>query len=139
MTNELDDALRLADRLLDEPNADPDDDLRVLARHLRRQFESHERYKQALQRANGYLILHGQEPVKLEYAPEPRAVPCACPEGMCAKQGASYIVDLDKPFQCRAEKSGAALKPIEFGNAPPDSDFDTGPMNAAADQRSRSE
>lgn len=68
MADELVDALRLADRLLDEPNADPDDDLRTLARNLNRQFESHERYKQALTRANGYLIKHGHEPVKLEYA-----------------------------------------------------------------------
>lgn len=71
MTNELDDALRLADRLLDEPNADPDDDLRMLARHLRRQFESYERYKNALQTANGFLIMNNLEPVKLEYAHEP--------------------------------------------------------------------
>jgi hypothetical protein len=68
MANELDDALRLADRLLDEPYADPDDDLRMLARHLRRQFESHERYKKALQTANGFLIMNNLEPVKLEYA-----------------------------------------------------------------------
>lgn len=67
MGNELDDALRLANRLLDEPNADPDDDLRVLSRHLTRQFELHERYKKALYTANGYLIQHGREPVKLEY------------------------------------------------------------------------
>lgn len=75
MSNELNDALRLADRLLEEPYADPDDDLRVLARHLRRQFESHERYKKALQTANGFLIQHDLEPVKLEYAPtgNPRA------------------------------------------------------------------
>lgn len=26
------------------------------------------RYKQALTRANGFLIMHGREPVKLEYA-----------------------------------------------------------------------
>ena len=68
MADELVDALRLADRLLDEPNADPDDDLRTLARNLNRQFESYERYKQALQRANGLLIMNGFEPVKLEYA-----------------------------------------------------------------------
>jgi hypothetical protein len=70
MPNELDDALRLADRLLDEPYADPDDDLRVLARHLRRQWESHERYKKALTTANGFLIMHDLEPVKLEYSSE---------------------------------------------------------------------
>lgn len=67
MANELDDALRLAERLLDEPYADPDDDLRVLSRHLTRQFDCHERYKKALQTANGFLIQHGLEPVKLEY------------------------------------------------------------------------
>ena len=37
--SEWDDALALADRLLDEPNADPDDDLRMLARHLLRSEE----------------------------------------------------------------------------------------------------
>lgn len=30
--------------------------------------EEHARYKQALTRANGFLIMHGHEPVKLEYA-----------------------------------------------------------------------
>ncbi len=69
MADELVDALRLADRLLDEPNADPDDDLRTLARNLNRQFESHERYKKALYTANGRLIINNLEPVKLEYAP----------------------------------------------------------------------
>lgn len=67
MADELHDALRLADRLLDEPNADPDDDLRMLSRQLTRQFESHQRYKNALQTANGRLIMHDLEPVKLEY------------------------------------------------------------------------
>lgn len=71
--SELHDVLELADRLLDEPNADPDDDLRMLARHLRRQFESHERYKQALQCANGLLIMNGIEPVKLSYSSFPTA------------------------------------------------------------------
>jgi hypothetical protein len=33
------DALNLANRLLDEPNADPDDDLRTLARQLTRKHE----------------------------------------------------------------------------------------------------
>ncbi len=70
---ELDDALNLANRLLEEPNADPDDDLRVLSRHLTRQFESHERYKKALQTANGFLIQHGLEPVKLEYSRDNKA------------------------------------------------------------------
>lgn len=69
MADELHDALQLADRLLDEPNADPDDDLRMLSRHLQRQFESHQRYKRALQTANGFLIQAGHEPVKLEYGP----------------------------------------------------------------------
>lgn len=67
MENELHKALGLANRLLDTPLADPDDDLRLLSRHLVRQFESHERYKKALQTANGYLIRQGFEPVKLEY------------------------------------------------------------------------
>lgn len=67
MANELDDALFLANAALDVPNADPDDDIRTLSRHLIRQYESHERYKKALQTANGFLIQHGLEPVKLEY------------------------------------------------------------------------
>lgn len=75
MANELDDALRLADRLLDEPYADPDDDLRVLARHLRRQYESHQRYAHALRTANGFLIINNLEPVKLEYSSETASAP----------------------------------------------------------------
>lgn len=67
MRFELNEALQLAERLLDEPYADPDDDLRTLSRHLVRETQSHERYKQALQRANGFLIMHNLEPVKLEY------------------------------------------------------------------------
>lgn len=67
MGSELDDALFLANSVLDVPNADPDDDIRTLARHLIRQYESHERYKQALTRANGFLTMHNLEPVKLEY------------------------------------------------------------------------
>lgn len=67
MAHELDDALQLANRLLDEPYADPDDDLRTLARNLTRQFDCHQRYKKALYAANGFLIQHGLEPVKLEY------------------------------------------------------------------------
>lgn len=35
-----------------------------------------ERYKQALQRANGFLIMHNLEPVKLEY---PQQNECICP------------------------------------------------------------
>jgi hypothetical protein len=65
--SELHDALQLAERLLDEPNMDPDDDLRTLSRHLTREFDLHERYKKALWTANGFLIQLGREPVKLEY------------------------------------------------------------------------
>lgn len=36
---ELDEALALANRLLDAPNADPDDSLRILSRHLLREHE----------------------------------------------------------------------------------------------------
>lgn len=79
MASELDDALRLADKLLDAPMADPDDDLRMLSRQLRRQNEVYERYKLALTRANGYLIIQGLEPVKLEYG-EPDVG--AKPDGM---------------------------------------------------------
>jgi hypothetical protein len=74
MADELHDALELANRLLDELNADPDDDLRMLSRQLTRQFESHQRYKRALQQANGFLIMHDLEPVKLEYSSENRSL-----------------------------------------------------------------
>lgn len=70
MAAELHDALELANRLLGEPNADPDDDLRMLSRQLTRQFESHQRYKRALQQANGFLIMNDLQPVKLEYSSE---------------------------------------------------------------------
>lgn len=43
--SEREEAYRLADRLLDEPNADPDDDLRVLARQLLRHKEAVEKLK----------------------------------------------------------------------------------------------
>lgn len=36
---ELEEALVLADKVLDRPNADPDDDLAILARHLLRAHE----------------------------------------------------------------------------------------------------
>jgi len=48
MTNERRDALALADRLLDVPYADPDDDLRVLCRQLLRAQEEIERLEHAL-------------------------------------------------------------------------------------------
>lgn len=41
--NELEGAVRLADRVLDRPNADPDDDLAVLARQLLRANEALQR------------------------------------------------------------------------------------------------
>jgi hypothetical protein len=70
MENELDEALSLANHWLDKPYIDPDDDLSVVSRQLIRQHETAERYKQALQRANGFLIMHNLEPVKLEYSSE---------------------------------------------------------------------
>lgn len=42
------DADRLAERLLNEPNADPDDDLRILARQLLRRREVIERLEKRL-------------------------------------------------------------------------------------------
>ena len=44
--SELDDALAMADVLLDEPMCDPDDDLRTLARQLTRQHETAVYWKQ---------------------------------------------------------------------------------------------
>ena len=41
-------ALALAERLLDEPNADPDDDLRILSRQLLRRQETVERLQNKL-------------------------------------------------------------------------------------------
>lgn len=38
--SEKEEAIALANRLMDEPNADPDDDLRVLSRQLLRAHES---------------------------------------------------------------------------------------------------
>lgn len=45
MTNERTQAIELANRLLDEPNCDPDDDLRMLSRHLLRCCEEIDKYK----------------------------------------------------------------------------------------------
>ena len=70
MANELDEALSLANHYLDKPYVDPDDDLSVVSRHLIRQYETAERYKKALQTANGFLIMNNLEPVKLEYSSE---------------------------------------------------------------------
>lgn len=39
MSDERADAIKLANKLLDEPNCDPDDDLRTLARQLLRREE----------------------------------------------------------------------------------------------------
>lgn len=47
--NERTEAFILANRLLDEPNADPDDDLRILARQLLRKTEVVERLEKRLQ------------------------------------------------------------------------------------------
>jgi hypothetical protein len=46
---ELKETLRLADQLLDDPGADPDDDLRTLSRQLLRRHADAERYNKALQ------------------------------------------------------------------------------------------
>jgi hypothetical protein len=87
-TTELDDALHLADRLLDEPYADPDDDLRMLARHLRRQWESHARHKEALTRANIVLTALKAEPVKVNYYSDVSDLTpiCADPDGRLARR-----------------------------------------------------
>lgn len=42
-------AIALANRLMDEPNCDPDDDLRVLSRQLLRRSEEIERLRAGLQ------------------------------------------------------------------------------------------
>lgn len=47
-TDERSQALALANRLLDEPNCDPDDDLRVLSRWLTRRHETAENHRQTL-------------------------------------------------------------------------------------------
>ncbi len=47
-TDERVSALELANRLLDEPNADPDDDLRVLARQLLRRTEENVRLQERI-------------------------------------------------------------------------------------------
>lgn len=57
--SELDEALALADRLLDEPMADPDDDLRMLSRQLRRQYETavhQRRHMDQLAAQNDHLV-----------------------------------------------------------------------------------
>jgi hypothetical protein len=41
-------AIELANRLLDEPNCDPDDDLRVLSRWLLRRHETADNHRQTL-------------------------------------------------------------------------------------------
>jgi hypothetical protein len=46
--SERTDADKLANRLLDEPNADPDDDLRMLSRQLLRRNEVIDKLKKAL-------------------------------------------------------------------------------------------
>lgn len=47
-TDERTQAIALANRLLDEPNADPDDDLRTLARQLLRRHETAENHRETL-------------------------------------------------------------------------------------------
>lgn len=51
--SELCDALYLANRLLDEPNADPDDDLRLLSRQLLRRQEEVERLNKVIAKLSG--------------------------------------------------------------------------------------
>jgi hypothetical protein len=50
MSDERVDAIRLANKLLDEPNADPDDDLRMLSRQFLRRNERVESFE-AMRRA----------------------------------------------------------------------------------------
>jgi len=61
-SNERATAVTLADHLLDEPYADPDDDLRVLSRQLLRRHEEIEGLK-AGRRSRGYpdVAQHGAE------------------------------------------------------------------------------
>ena len=59
-TDERSQADVLANRLLDEPNCDPDDDLRVLARQLLRRQEEVERLHLELAFIGGYLLEHRQ-------------------------------------------------------------------------------
>ncbi len=47
--SEKEEAVKLANQLLDEPNVDPDDNLRVLSRQLLRARETVERQERALQ------------------------------------------------------------------------------------------
>lgn len=51
MTDELTNALVLADKLLDAPNADPDDDLRVLSRQLLRCYEANRELRRCVEQA----------------------------------------------------------------------------------------
>jgi hypothetical protein len=56
----------LADRLLNEPNADPDDDLRMLARQFQRLKEENDRFRAGLG-AIGQII-HGSTRVTCRIA-----------------------------------------------------------------------
>lgn len=56
--SEREQALRLADRLLDEPYADPDDDLRLLARQLTRAVETQKVMLAAIRAALTSLSQH---------------------------------------------------------------------------------
>jgi hypothetical protein len=81
------------------------------------------RYKQALQRANGFLIMHGLEPVKLEYLsreehhelcdthdPIIRTKPCNCPPGWPITAEKSAEPREDAPGVMAAiERADAAL------------------------------
>jgi hypothetical protein len=59
--SELDEALALADRLLDEPMADPDDDLRMLSRQLQRTHEAAGHYM----RHRDQVAAHNERLVKI--------------------------------------------------------------------------
>lgn len=61
VNSELEDAVKLADRLLDVPMADPDDDLRMLSRQLLRRQEAVGRLATALialKAAIGAPVIH---------------------------------------------------------------------------------
>lgn len=61
MGDERTEAVALADRLLDVPYADPDDDLRILARQLLRRHEEIERLRAALERIVSMSCISGYD------------------------------------------------------------------------------
>lgn len=62
-------AARIADRLLDEPYADPDDDIRVLARQFNRSQEEVERRNRELFRLQAALTFIREESIPQGMSP----------------------------------------------------------------------